>query len=137
MKKIIILLSLALIATACKHKEPKDISAIAKNAAEQRISELFGEGTVPISEIVLSNDSLCVLKIKCTKPDGGIHVDEFIYFDNGKRCQSLLTSDKLKDRDKSYTFSVVQMGEELLSMGNIAADRESAIALACKMLLEE
>lgn len=137
MKKIILLLTLALIATACKQKETKNISAIAKTAAEQRIAAIYGQETVPVGEIVLSNDSLCVIKLKCTKPDGGIHVDEFIYFDNGKRCQSLLTSDKLKDRDKSYTFSVVKMGEDMLTMGNIAGDRESAIALACKMLLEE
>ena len=137
MKKIILLLTLALIATACKQKETKNISAIAKTAAEQRIAAIYGQETVPVGEIVLSNDSLCVIKLKCTKPDGGIHVDEFIYFDNGVKCQSLLTSDKLKDRDKSYTFSVVKMGEDMLTMGNIAADRESAIALACKMLLEE
>ncbi|MBP5327528.1 MAG: hypothetical protein J6Y98_06440 [Bacteroidales bacterium] len=137
MKKIILISVLAVIAVACHQQEPRDLSVVAKTAAEQRIADIYGEGVIPVGEIVLSNDTLCVIKLKCTKPDSGIHVDEFIYFDNGEKSQSLLTSDKLKDRDESYSFSVVKMGEEILSMGNIAADREAAIALACKMLLEE
>ena len=131
-----------LLISACGNKTaPADQSSALEDAAIQaateRMVQLYGENAQPSTKTTFINDSLCILYISCTRPDGVMHQDELVYFDNKtEKPRTYLNSDMLIDRDSEAMFSIVQFANDAYHSGSIIVSRDEFIINMCMSTLE-